>query len=142
MPQRPNDTNNSGEEGVLPLGTVLEEPCPRCGGELVLKDGKYGLFYGCSNYPHCDVAHGAHQHNGQPLGKPADRETREARIRAHEYFDVLWETGVLSRKRAYTWLARAMGRKSVHIGSLTKEECEQVVNLCKHFSSSLKRSRR
>ena len=27
--------------------------CPRCGGELVLRNGKYGQFYGCSNYPRC-----------------------------------------------------------------------------------------
>lgn len=27
--------------------------CPRCGGELVLRNGKYGPFYGCSNYPEC-----------------------------------------------------------------------------------------
>ena len=27
--------------------------CPRCGGELVLRKGKYGQFYGCSNYPLC-----------------------------------------------------------------------------------------
>lgn len=27
--------------------------CPRCGGNLVLRKGKYGQFYGCSNYPKC-----------------------------------------------------------------------------------------
>lgn len=27
--------------------------CPRCGGTLVLRKGKYGTFYGCSNYPKC-----------------------------------------------------------------------------------------
>ena len=27
--------------------------CPRCGGDLVLRSGKYGAFYGCSNYPDC-----------------------------------------------------------------------------------------
>lgn len=27
--------------------------CPHCGGKLVLRVGKYGDFYGCSNYPHC-----------------------------------------------------------------------------------------
>lgn len=27
--------------------------CPRCGGDLVLRTGKYGNFYGCSNYPNC-----------------------------------------------------------------------------------------
>lgn len=27
--------------------------CPRCGGTLVQRNGKYGYFYGCSNYPRC-----------------------------------------------------------------------------------------
>ncbi len=27
--------------------------CPRCGGQLVLRKGKYGEFWGCSNYPKC-----------------------------------------------------------------------------------------
>ena len=27
--------------------------CPRCGGQLVLRQGKFGSFYGCSNYPKC-----------------------------------------------------------------------------------------
>ncbi len=27
--------------------------CPRCGGQLVLRKGTSGSFYGCSNYPKC-----------------------------------------------------------------------------------------
>lgn len=27
--------------------------CPRCGGNLVVRKGAYGKFYGCSNYPKC-----------------------------------------------------------------------------------------
>ena len=27
--------------------------CPQCGGTLVRRNGKYGSFYGCSNYPKC-----------------------------------------------------------------------------------------
>ena len=27
--------------------------CPKCGGSLVMRSGKYGTFYGCSNYPRC-----------------------------------------------------------------------------------------
>ena len=27
--------------------------CPQCGGQLILRRGKYGSFYGCSNYPKC-----------------------------------------------------------------------------------------
>ena len=32
---------------------IEEGICPRCGGQLVLRDGRYGRFYGCSNYPMC-----------------------------------------------------------------------------------------
>lgn len=27
--------------------------CPKCGNDLVLRKGKFGRFYGCSNYPKC-----------------------------------------------------------------------------------------
>ncbi|MFA6867314.1 MAG: topoisomerase DNA-binding C4 zinc finger domain-containing protein [Clostridia bacterium] len=27
--------------------------CPRCGGNLIEKAGKYGKFFGCENYPKC-----------------------------------------------------------------------------------------
>lgn len=29
------------------------EVCPRCGGELVKRKGRFGQFFGCSNYPAC-----------------------------------------------------------------------------------------
>ncbi len=30
-----------------------EQTCPSCGGELVLRKGKFGMFYGCSSFPRC-----------------------------------------------------------------------------------------
>ena len=33
--------------------------CPRCGSTLVLRRGKFGQFYGCSNYPKCKYTHPA-----------------------------------------------------------------------------------
>ena len=27
--------------------------CPKCGSNLIMKNGKYGSFIGCSNYPKC-----------------------------------------------------------------------------------------
>ena len=33
--------------------TDAEEICPRCGGELIKRNGRFGAFYGCSNYPRC-----------------------------------------------------------------------------------------
>lgn len=43
------------------LGKLLQESkknqpeilCPQCGAEMVKRRGKYGEFYGCSNYPAC-----------------------------------------------------------------------------------------
>lgn len=34
-------------------GTIASGKCPRCGGDLVLRKGKFGPFYSCSNYPKC-----------------------------------------------------------------------------------------
>lgn len=33
--------------------TISNGRCPRCGGTLVPRTGRYGNFYGCSNYPKC-----------------------------------------------------------------------------------------
>ena len=32
---------------------VASGKCPKCGGDLIVRKGKYGSFYGCSNYPRC-----------------------------------------------------------------------------------------
>lgn len=32
---------------------IKNDICPRCGGQLVIRKGKYGYFKGCSNYPKC-----------------------------------------------------------------------------------------
>jgi DNA topoisomerase I len=32
---------------------LLEEKCPECGNNLVMKHGRYGQFTACSNYPQC-----------------------------------------------------------------------------------------
>ena len=29
------------------------EKCPICGSTMILRNGKYGQFFGCSNYPKC-----------------------------------------------------------------------------------------
>lgn len=35
--------------------------CPECGGSLILRVGKYGNFYGCSNYPYCKFTYNIKQ---------------------------------------------------------------------------------
>lgn len=36
---------------------VKKDVCPKCGGKLVKRHGKYGDFIGCSNYPKCHYTH-------------------------------------------------------------------------------------
>lgn len=63
------------------------------------------------------------------MGVPADRATRQARVRAHYVFDALWKSGRMTRKQAYSVLCKVM-RKSEedgHIGKFNREECERLV---------------
>jgi len=112
---------------------VVKCPEPGCKSNLKLRDSKYGIFYGCPRWPDCDGKHGAHQATGEPLGIPATKETREARIQAHAEFDKLWlgPKKVMSRRDAYKVMAEEMGMDKLHIGSLDKAQCEKLISLLK-----------
>lgn len=36
---------------------IANRRCPNCGGQLTERRGKYGFFWGCSNYPNCRFTH-------------------------------------------------------------------------------------
>lgn len=36
---------------------IANHRCPKCGGQLIERNGKYGKFWGCSNYPNCKFTH-------------------------------------------------------------------------------------
>lgn len=38
-----------------------KQPCPECGGELKVKHGKAGSFFGCTNYPQCQHTQQIHE---------------------------------------------------------------------------------
>lgn len=110
-------------------GEVTRKPdqpdliCPECGRSMPLVETCWPdrpWQYRCR----CGVTHGCHP-DGSPLGVPADRATRQARIDAHEVFDRLWRGGPLHRQQAYDELAVAMGveRGEAHFGSMSVEEC-------------------
>ena len=103
--------------------------CPECNSEMVLRNSKYGLFYGCSRYPECKGAHGAHQSSGKPLGIPADKETKTWRMKAHDAFDKLWKKYGYKRKDSYKLLQTIMGlnEKEAHIGRFDKKQCQFLI---------------
>lgn len=106
--------------------------CPDCGADMKLFRGTIGLFYGCIRYPECDGRHMAHEHNGLPMGIPANRETREWRVNAHIAFDAYWKKKGIPRKRAYKQLAEAMNlsKDETHIALFNIEQCKKVIKLC------------
>jgi ssDNA-binding Zn-finger/Zn-ribbon topoisomerase 1 len=117
------------------MGEVQQRsiPCTECGGQLMLRRGRHGLFYGCENYPVCEQTHGAHQESGDPLGTPGDDRTRRARARAHYYFDQLWRSGKMTRRRAYERMRRHMrlDEDAGHIGMFDVAQCKEVERFVK-----------
>lgn len=122
--------------------------CPECGGHMVLrKSQKYPHpFYGCSKFPFCLATHGAHP-DGSPLGVPADKETKQWRIKAHAALDPLWgrdnpqfdrQEAKYRRKIAYNWLAAQLAIRDVHrdchIAMFDSERCQAVIAACEKAS--------
>ena len=49
---------------------ILDEKCPRCGSNLVLKQGRFGEFTACTNYPECRYI----KHKSTGVACPKDAE--------------------------------------------------------------------
>jgi ssDNA-binding Zn-finger/Zn-ribbon topoisomerase 1 len=105
--------------------------CPECGAKLVLRsrrDGKW--FYGCEMWmdTKCDGGIGAHP-DGTPLGIPANKETKKARVEAHRSFDRLCTEGKMSKGKAYKWMKKTLqlANGMSHIAMMTKSQCEALV---------------
>lgn len=54
---RPLDEDSSADDASAGTGETGEKEdlgnCPQCGSPIVLRSGKFGKFYACSNYPKC-----------------------------------------------------------------------------------------
>lgn len=92
-------------------------------------------FYLCAP---CQAWVGCHPGTERPLGRLADEQLRAARVRAHAYFDQLWQSGQMKRKDAYAWLAEQLGIevKKCHISWFDVQQCERVVEACQNIPIS------
>jgi DNA topoisomerase I len=64
---------------------VLDEPCPRCGASLVIKQGRFGEFTACTKYPECKyVKHKTTgvkcPKDGDKLGEVVERKSRRGKV--------------------------------------------------------------
>ncbi|MBB6369425.1 NERD domain-containing protein [Chryseobacterium shigense] len=48
-------TNNRNKDTTRRVNSSMNKniSCPECGGNLIERNGKYGIFWGCSNFPGC-----------------------------------------------------------------------------------------
>lgn len=99
---------------------------------MALRNSRFGQFYGCTTFPICKGTHGAHP-DGRPMGIPADKETRDARVKAHAAFDTLWKTNLMKRTDAYRWVRKAMDLPAdkAHISMFSKAQCALLCALIK-----------
>lgn len=93
---------------------------------------KYGSRYSCP-VQGCTVV--AWQYHDGKISKPATKETRWSRITAHNYFDEIWKSGVMTRQDAYRRLSEHLGipPKETHIAIFDAETCEKVILFAKDF---------
>lgn len=115
--------------------------CPYCGSPVVLRsaDGIYKenhantKLYVCSRYPTCDAYVRVHEGTNKPVGSLADHRLRKLRKEAHDSFNRLYLTDVMTKDQAYAWLASMIQapRSQAHIGYLREYYCEQVIRQSK-----------
>lgn len=139
------DPNPPGPPNTPPQTITLPDPlpvtdmrCGDCGSALELLVGTWGLYWRCVAHgtTGCRGHIGAHRDSGKPLGIPANAETRSARQRVHEAFDLLWKYGDDGRKtrrrRAYAWLALLLGLEGeAHISNMDLATCTLVLSRLK-----------
>lgn len=120
--------------------------CPYCGKEAEFvggvtlyprrKDLHHLNFWLCEP---CDAYVGCHAENPslgedgtRPLGRLANAALRAAKQRAHAAFDPIWKTGLMTRLKAYRWLARELGieDEACHIGEFDIAQCDAVISAC------------
>ncbi|MEN6561688.1 MAG: type I DNA topoisomerase [Acidobacteriota bacterium] len=54
-------------ESVKKTGIPIDEKCPKCGADLVIKDGRFGRFKACSAYPACKFRESLDKRESKPL---------------------------------------------------------------------------
>jgi len=114
--------------------------CPYCMGDSEVIDSaeiygrSYGILYICRK---CEAWTGAHKETGESLGRLANAELREWKIKAHNVFDRLWKPPPgrkrhMTRKQAYYWLATTLqiDPATAHIGMLDVAQCRKLITAC------------
>ncbi len=127
--------------------------CPYCNapaekvtGALVYphrSDLSHLVFWRCQP---CKARVGTHSDSGKPLGTLAKEDLRHLRQEAHAALDPMWRKtkgGLLFRGFVYEWLKKRLGTTyTPHIGSMTEEQCIEVIALQAEIETNVKETRK
>ena len=115
---------------------MIAPVCPYClktselvGGDVIYPrrpDLSQKRFFLCKP---CDAYVGCHPGTVVALGRLANKELRTWKIKAHEAFDPLWQTGKMSRSNAYELMCRMINitRNEAHIGLFNVDQCKLLI---------------
>ena len=111
--------------------------CPYCSSAVHFRnaDGIYKnttentKLYVCSKYPGCDSYVRVHPGTTVPVGSLANAKLRALRVTAHKHFKKLYETGLMTKKEAYAWLAFIIQSpmSQAHIGYQSEYYCNLII---------------
>lgn len=109
--------------------------CPYCGGTVSYRSAKGiysekyedALLLVCNNYPACDSYVKCHNGTHIPMGQLANKTLRDKRRKAHQSFNALFETGIMTKESAYEWLRKISLEGIGHIGAMGEYACENVI---------------
>jgi hypothetical protein len=107
--------------------------CPYCkqktefvDSSIVYGGKSFGMIYLCRK---CDAYCGVHKNTKKSLGRLANEKLRKLKKEAHEYFDMIWQSRLMSRKNAYKLMSDKLNLpiEYTHIGMFSEKTCENVI---------------
>ncbi|MTI49441.1 MAG: hypothetical protein FH761_16535 [Firmicutes bacterium] len=114
----------------------IPKKCIYCGSKVKLVSNSkiYGREYGngkCYLCEGCKAYVGVHPDLKTPLGRLANKELRELKIKAHSLFDPHWKDGNIKRHQAYKELAEKLEipRNECHFGWFDKDMLLKAIKI-------------
>ena len=143
MRQRPNRGQNHTRQGVGQVRCHCGRPAILRSAEGICRTHRPGaMVYVCSAYPACNSFVMAHPGTKEPMGTLAAPELRRLRYEAHQQFDQLHKSGLMTRQEAYRWLAYMVQApmSHAHIGHLGEYYCKVVIQESKKLLDQQRRA--
>ena len=113
--------------------------CSECGSEHIRYTSNAEIYHGrqygngyCYLCDNCGASVGVHDtKNKKPLGRFANAELKDLKMKAHALFDIYWQKRGLKRTDCYGYLASKLGLmlRETHFGWFDKEYLLKAINI-------------